>query len=385
MADNDDFEVTPWDVEGTVDYQRLIDKFGTERLTDDLKQRLFSLAGQDNLYLRRDFIFSHRDLDDVLDDYDDGGEFYVYTGRAPSGKMHIGHIVSFYLTKWFQDAFNVNVYIQIPDDEKYWAKDDLSLSDIDHYATENIKQIAAVGFDPDKTFIFRNREYIANMYDAAIKVSNEVNYSVAKSVFGFKSSTNIGMSFYPALQMLPTFFEENPCLIPAAIDQDPYWRIQRDIAHKFNHDKTAAVHNKFIPALTGPDGKMSSSKPKSAIMLDDDKQTIKDKVHSQAYSGGGDTLKEHREHGADLNVDVSYQWLHNLFLEDDDELRRIADEYSSGEMTTGEIKDILVDELWEFLQAHQERKENADELVEDMMYDGSLASEMWNTNIELEK
>ena len=199
MADNDDFEVTPWDVEGHVDYQRLIDKFGTERLTDSLKQRLFTLAGQDNLYLRRDFIFSHRDLDDVLDNYEDGDDFFLYTGRAPSGKMHIGHIVSFYLTKWFQDAFNVNVYIQIPDDEKYWAKDNLSLSDIDHYATENIRQIAAVGFDPDKTFIFRNREYISNMYDAAIKVSNEVNYSVAQSVFGFQSSTNIGMSFYHAL------------------------------------------------------------------------------------------------------------------------------------------------------------------------------------------
>ena len=385
MPDKNDFEVTPWDVEGTVDYQRLIDKFGTERLDNTLKQRIFNVSGDDNLYLRRDFVFSHRDLDNILDSFEDGGEFYLYTGRAPSGKMHIGHIVSFYLTKWFQDAFNVNVYIQIPDDEKYWAKDTLFLSDIDTYAEQNIKQIAAVGFDPDKTFIFRNREYIGNMYDAAIKVSNEVNYSVAQSVFGFQSSTNIGMSFYPALQMLPTFFEDNQCLIPAAIDQDPYWRIQRDIAHKFGHDKTAAVHNKFIPALTGPDGKMSSSNPKSSIMLDDEKQTIKDKVHSQAYSGGGDTLDEHREHGADLSVDVSYQWLHNLFLEDDDELRRIADEYSSGEMTTGEIKNILIDNLWEFLQAHQERKDNADKHVQELMYDGNLAETMWNANIELTK
>ena len=378
----EEFEVTPWDVEGNVDYHRLIEKFGTEKVDEELKNRIVENAGENHLYLKRDFIFSHRDMDKVLEDYEEGEDFFLYTGIGPSGKMHIGHIISFYITKWIQQQFDVNVYIQVTDDEKHWDRG-MSFEEIEENAEHNIREIAAVGFDPDKTFIFRNREYMGNMYDAAVKVAGKINNSTAQSVFGFEGSTNIGMNFWPAIQCLPTFFEDKRCLIPAAIDQDPYWRIQRDIAEKFGHEKTAAIHSKFIPALTGPEGKMSSSKPKTAIMLDDSPEEIEEKVKKYAFSGGGDTLEEHRKEGADLSVDVSYLWLHSLLLEDDERMKEIAEKYSSGEMLTGEIKQVLIDELTEFLSEHQERKENADRLVEKMMYEGELAQRMWDKKITL--
>ncbi|WEL19250.1 tryptophan--tRNA ligase [Candidatus Nanohalococcus occultus] len=383
MTDKEEYEVTPWDVEGNVNYNELIEKFGTERIDDEIREKIIEAAGEDHLYLRRDFIYSHRDMDKILEDYEEGEDFFLYTGIGPSGKMHIGHVISFYFTKWLQKAFDVNVYIQVTDDEKHWDRD-MSFEEIDKNAKQNIREIAAVGFDPDKTFIFRNREYMGNMYDGVVKVAGKINNSTASAVFGFEGSTNIGMNFWPAIQCMPTFFENKRCLIPAAIDQDPYWRIQRDIAEKLGYYKTAAIHSKFIPALTGPDGKMSSSKPKTAIMLDDSPEEIEKKVKQNAFSGGGTTLEEHREKGADLSVDVSYQWLHNLLLEDDEQLEKIAREYSSGEMLTGEIKEILIEELQEFIGAHQERKENADELVQQMMYDGDLAQEMWDKKIDLE-
>ena len=380
----EEFDVTPFDVEGTVDYDRLVEKFGTEEIDDELKQRISTLAGEDHLYIKRDFIYSHRDFDEALDEYEDGEDFFLYTGIGPSGKMHIGHIISFYFTKWLQEKFDVNVYIQVTDDEKYWDRE-ITDEEIDKYAKDNIREIAAAGFDPEKTFIFRNREYMGNMYDGIVKIAEKINNSHAKGVFGFEGSTNIGMNFWPAIQNIPTFFEEKRCVIPAAIDQDPYWRIQRDIAEQFGHKKTAAIHSKFIPALTGPEGKMSSSKPKTAIMLDDSPEEVEEKVKKHAYSGGGDTLEEHREEGADLSVDTSFQWLRNLLMEDDERIREIAEEYSSGEMMTGEIKEILIEELNDFLQEHQERKENADELVQKMMYEGELAQEMWDRKIDLKR
>src|SRR5207253_4757930 len=88
-------------------------------------------------------------------------------------------------------------------------------------------------------------------------------------VFGFTGETNIGMSFYPAIQVLPSLFEKKRCLIPSAIDQDPYWRIQRDIAEPLGYHKAAAIHSKFLPPLTGIQDKMSSSKPETAIYLND--------------------------------------------------------------------------------------------------------------------
>ncbi len=380
----EEFEVTPWDVEGNVDYTRLIEKFGTERIDKELKQKIIENAGENHLYLKRDFIFSHRDMDKVLEEYEDGDDFFLYTGIGPSGKMHIGHIISFYFTRWLQEKYDVNVYIQVTDDEKHWDRG-MSFEEIEKHAQDNIREIAAVGFNPDKTFIFRNREYMGNMYDAVVKIAQKINNSTAASVFGFEGSTNIGMNFWPAIQCVPTFFEEKRCVIPAAIDQDPYWRVQRDIAQKLGYEKTAAIHSKFIPALTGPEGKMSASKPKTAIMLDDNPEDVEEKVKQHAYSGGGVTLEEHREEGADLSVDVSYQWLHSLLLEDEEEMKRIAKEYSQGEMLTGEIKEILIEKLNEFLSKHQERKENADEKVQKMMYDGDLAEEMWDKKINLEK
>lgn len=383
MSNEEDFEVTPWEVEGHVDYDKLLNKFGTEEIDEPLLERLKKNAGDLHMYFRRKYFYSHRDFDKVLEEYEDGDDFFVYTGRAPSGKMHIGHIIPLYASKWLQDRFDVNVYIQIPDEEKFWAKG-VPIEKIDEVAGDNIRDIAAVGFDPDKTFIFKNREYMGNMYDAAVKIAEKVNFSVASSVFGFESSTNIGMVFYPAIQMIPTFFEKKRCLIPAAIDQDPYWRIQRDIAGKFGYEKTAAIHSKFIPALTGPDGKMSSSRPRSAIMLDDSEEEVRKKVMKKAYSGGQTTKEEHREKGADLSVDVSYQWLHNLFLEDDEKIKEVARKYSSGEMLTGEVKQLLVEKLNEFLQAHQKRKVDSEQAVEKMMYTGDLAEKMWDRKIDLE-
>ncbi|MFB6217179.1 MAG: tryptophan--tRNA ligase, partial [Candidatus Aenigmatarchaeota archaeon] len=378
------FTVTPWDVEGHVDYKRLIEKFGTQRIDEKLKKRIFSNAGDENLYMKRDFVFSHRDMDKVMDDVEDGEDFFLYTGMGPSGPMHIGHIIAFKMTQWFQEKFDVNVYIQFPDDEKYWSRD-VDYGDIERFGRDNLRDVAAVGFDPDKTFIFKNTEYIGNMYKSATKVASKINNSVASSVFGFESSTNIGLNFYPALQILPTFFEDKRCLIPAGIDQDPYWRIQRDIAQKFGHKKASQIHNKLLPALKGPDGKMSSSKPSSAIMLDDDPEEAREKVMKKAYSGGQVTKEEQREKGADLSVDVAYQWLYNLFIEDDDRIEEIGRKYEKGEMLTGEVKEILAEELGSFLRQHQKRKEKADSLVQDMMYEGKLAKEMWDKQIEIEK
>lgn len=51
-----------------------------------------------------------------------------------------------------------------------------------------------------------------------------------------------------------------------------------------------------------------------------------------------------RELGANLEVDVSYEWL-MFFLESDERLAEIARDYSSGAMLTGEVKKELIQVL----------------------------------------
>lgn len=372
------FRVTPWEVEGTVDYIKLVKEFGTELITDDLLGRIERLANGTNHMLKRKVFFSHRDLNLVLDDYEKGRGFFLYTGRGPSGPMHVGHIIPFYFTKWLQDRFGVNLYIQITDDEKFLEeKRRLTLEDTKKWSYDNILDIAAVGFDPDRTFIFQNTEYMKNMYPMAIRVARKVNFSWVRAVFGFNEQTNIGMTFYPAIQIVPTLFENKRCLIPSAVDQDAFWRIQRDIAESLGFYKAAAIHSRFLPPLTGVHGKMSASKPETAIYLKDDPKQIHDKIWRHAFSGGQPTAELHRIYGGNPDVDVSYQWLYMFFEEDDSKIKKIREDYVSGKMLSGDLKLILIEKVTKFVESHKERREEAKELLHQFKYEGKLAKEMW--------
>ena len=64
-------------------------------------------------------------------------------------------------------------------------------------------------------------------------------------------------------------------------------------------------------------------------------------MNKYAFSGGGATIEEHKAKGADLDVDVAYQYL-QFFLDDDDKLEEIRVKYGKGEMMTGEVKQILI-------------------------------------------
>jgi len=377
-------KVTPWevDIKSEEDYRRLIEEFGVREIDDNLLNELKEITGDLHVLLRRRFFYAHRGFDELLKEYKNGNKFFIYTGRAPSrSKMHIGHLIPFVLVKWLQDKFKVNVYIQIPDEEKYWAKKTDDYETTRQYAYEDAKTIAAVGLDPDRTFIFINSEYIKHLYKPAIYVAREISLHEAKKVFGFDDSATIGLPFYIALQIVPTFFEENYPLIPCGIDQDPYFRLQRDIAEKFNRKKAVTILSKFVWGLQGPYTKMSASDPKSAIFIDDDYETIRYKIFKYAFSGGGATLEEHRKYGGKPEIDVSFYWLSVLFEEDDRKLKEIEEGYRSGEISTAELKDYTAKKIWEFLRNIQENRKRVN--LDRFMYDGKLASEMWNWEFKI--
>jgi len=362
-------------------YDKLIKQFGTQHLTEQLRERLMKDAGERNYILERGIYYSHRDLDILLDEFEKGEGFFLYTGRGPSGPMHIGHIVQFYFTSWLQKKFNANVYIQVTDDERFLQEKGLSLEDTARYSYENILDIIAAGFDSDKTFIFQNTEFMGRMYKLTLRIAQRVNFSVVRAVFGFTSETNIGFVFYPAVQIAPSMFEKRRCLIPSAIDQDPFWRIQRDIAESLGYKKTAAIHSKFLPALTGPAGKMSASLPETAIYLTDDAKTVRNKIWKNAFSGGRASIEEHRKYGGDPDIDVSYQWLYMFFEPDSAKINQIRNEYKEGKMLSGELKQILIDKVNSFLEQHRERKERAKDTIDLFKRNGKLSSRMWEEEL----
>jgi len=109
---DDTFTVTPYAVEGTVDYGRLLEQFGTDRLEPAQKAQF-----PDHPLIRRDVFYAERDVDPFLAATRAGQTHFIVTGRGPSGPMHIGHIFRFYFAKRLQD--NTGAFVYVP--ERSWA------------------------------------------------------------------------------------------------------------------------------------------------------------------------------------------------------------------------------------------------------------------------
>ena len=148
-------------------------------------------------------------------------------------------------------------------------------------------------------------------------------------------------------------------LILHAIDQDVHFRITRDILPKLGYYKPASIQGIFLPPLTGPLGKMSASEESSAIYTTDSSKESENKIKKYAFSGGQATIEEHRKKGGNPDIDVSYQWLRMFFEPDDKKLMKIHDDYKSGRLLTGELKEILIEKVIKFLKEHQKKREQA--------------------------
>ncbi|MHA2602688.1 MAG: tryptophan--tRNA ligase [Candidatus Thorarchaeota archaeon SMTZ1-83] len=369
MGEEEEMVVTPWEVKGKIDYDRLIKEFGTERITPQLKQRMYKITKEKHIMLERDYFFSHRDLNWILDEYERKNKFTLYTGRGPSGHTHIGHLPTWMFTKWMQDRFDTRLYFQMTNDEKFVFEPQLSLDDVRRFTYENTLDLIALGFEPEKTFIIEDIEHIDLLYEIAVQVAKKVTFSAARAVFGFDNSMNIGGIWFPAMQAVPAFIhswlygEKTPCIIPCAIDQDPYWRVTRDVAERVGFYKPASIQNRFIPGLK-EGGKMSASDPMSTIFTTDTLKMAKKKVMN-AFTGGRATVEEQRRLGANPDICSVFKYYEFMFMPDDKELEDIERQCRGGEILCGECKQILAPRMVEFLEKHQAAREDVKDRVEE--------------------
>ena len=165
------------------------------------------------------------------------------------------------------------------------------------------------------------------------------------------------MIFYTSLQSAPCFIEDKPVLIPLGVDQDPHFRLTRDIAPKIGKQKPALIHNIMIPGLEGPGGKMSASDENSTVYTTDAPNVVKKRSTSMHFQEDRQSVEQHRKLGGNPDIDVSYQYLRIFFEPDDNKLKSIYDDYKSGKLLSGELKAILIEKMNEFLAVHQENRE----------------------------
>lgn len=370
-----EFKITPYEAKGEIDYDKLIKKFGVEKLNDKLLERIKKHTNELHFMLRRKVFFAHRDLNWLLDEYEKGNKFFLYTGRAPSGKIHLGHLLPWTFCKWLQDKFGAELWFQFPDEEKFLFKPDLSFEKAQEYLYDNILDVIAIGFDPKKTHFLIDTKNANVMYPLAIQIAKKITYSTIKASFGFTESNNIGSIFYTSMQAVPAFLpsvlkgKNIPCLIPLGVDQDTHFRISRDVIPKLGYYKPAIIHCVFLPPLSGTSGKMSASDiEENSIFTTDSPEEVKRKINKYAFSGGQATIEEHRKLGGNPNVDVSFQYLKMFFEPDDKKLAQIEKDYRSGKLLTSELKTYLIEKINAFLKEHQKRREEAKKQIDNFIF-----------------
>ena len=129
----------------------------------------------------------------------------------------------------------------------------------------------------------------------------------------------------------------------------------------------SSIYHRFMTGLTG--GKMSSSVPASHISLLDDPEDGYDKVKA-ATTGGRETAAKQRELGGKPEECPVYELYAFLLAQDDDEFaQRVYDECADGERLCGDCKEQAARLMREFLEDHQEKREEAEELLAEVDID----------------
>ncbi|MCD6492297.1 MAG: tryptophan--tRNA ligase [Archaeoglobaceae archaeon] len=410
--------ITPWEVEGIVDYDRLIQEFGMQPFSQILDK-----VPNPNWLMRRNIIFGHRDYERIIDAILNKKPWAVMSGFMPSGLPHFGHKMTMDEIVWHQKVGG-KAFVGIADMEAHAVRG-LSWEKVTKIGFEYIKSIIALGLDENAIIYFQSASNYVK--DLAFELSAEVNWSELKAIYGFTSETNLAKMFVTSVQaadilhpQLKEFGGPKPVVIPVGADQDPHIRLTRDLAARislFSMERTenglrirsrkgaelldyiksldfekrvyeehvdlfgdvveienevrnveieiggyafippSSTYHKFTTGLTG--GKMSSSKPESYIsLLDEPKEAVKKVM--RAFTGGRISAEEQRRLGGEPEKCTIFELYSYHLIKDDAELNRIYEECKGGKLLCGKCKKMAAELVEEFLKEHQEKRNQID-------------------------
>ncbi|MBI5635823.1 tryptophan--tRNA ligase [Candidatus Micrarchaeota archaeon] len=329
-----------------------------------------------NALFRRKIVFAHRDFEKILAAHSGKKPFAMMTGLMPSGKFHFGHkLVADQII--FYQKLGARVYLAVADVEAYNSRNP-DLAQLRKTAVEEyLTNYAALGLDLSKCdFYFQSNRSsdgrkASAYYALAALLARHATFNEFRAVYGDDITPGkMASALLQASDMLHPQLQEFegkpiPTVVPVGVDQDPHLRLARDLSTRikeYSFTQLSSTYHSFLPGLKG--GKMSSSDETSYIALTDSAEEAEKKVKKYAFSGGRDTIEEHRKLGGNPGVDVSFQMLKYGLEPDDKKLQSIHDEYKSGKLLSGELKQILIEKITAFLKTHHKKREQAKKTVE---------------------
>lgn len=358
-------ELDPWgSIEVKLD-EKMIEKFGLKPFSSEERKKL-------NHYLfERGVAVAHRDFELVIDRIVHKKPFIQLTGIASSGNMHLGHKIDVDLFLFFK-SLGAKSHFVVSDIDAYISRPDEKIPTLEkakEIAVDNIAHLLALGLDKKDIYVQSRKE--PRYYEFAFEISKKITENTFRAIYGHLDPPKLAANLLQYSDILhyqlKEYYGPMPSITGIGIDQDPHARACRDIAKRlpYNLFPPSFIYFTHQPGLIEGQ-KMSSSKPETAIYLNDTPSEIKKKI-ARAYSGGRIGIEEHRKLGGVPEVDAAFQIL-RYHHPDSEFVQQVYTEYKSGKMLTGELKKICIEFLEKMLAEHQKKVEKNRKIAEEIVY-----------------
>ncbi|KAL7722309.1 Tryptophanyl-tRNA synthetase [Entamoeba marina] len=323
----------------TIDFDGIKNEVKLSEVSQSQKERIEKISGKPlHHFNKRDFIVGQRDLDLFLDDVEHNKPTYIFVSKLPNGKLSLNEYVTLKYARYLQIALNIRVIIQVLDDVKVLYRQS-TVNEATKLSNDLIKDIIAIGFPSDQTFIFTDYSYYGKMYETVTLVQKVMAFNDVQPFFAFDASDNIGKLSSPAIMAAPMYgaafksFFNSPArsIVIGSIENVQFVDTVRSYAEKLGFPAPAALFHKPVPLLTGVTKK-------------------------RTFSGGRDTVEEHRRLGGDCGIDIPIQYL-SIFESDDEIVKNAIEQYGKGELLSGELKkNIVVNSIKKVVAEFQDLK-----------------------------
>lgn len=351
------------DESGTIDYTQGLDLYGIKNIeSNDENIKSSEIKGLDNilkLLIDKKVLCGGRNIEKLKNNKK---IFLVYELifndhiNLALNEIFILDIIKSLL----KENPDLNLIIQIADDELY-SKGKFKFNQVSKFAMEKLENVLKYLTSGDtklKIHVFSNTSFRLkdNNYESLVsnfkmKVSFErltklFNITDDDPVSAIDYPCYIAMATNPSLytQYIPELTNEYTCLIINSIYNMYRYQLGYDAAQECKFNEPILLATKIISPLTGTNGYECNfnSQDDITLLTGDEEKSLRKKImkHSVSGSRGNGSMEDHKKFGGDVIKDISCQYL--AFVEKDlSKYNEYIEKFGKGELSCGEIKDIM--------------------------------------------
>ena len=366
-----------FDENSQIDYSIALKNYNLKNINPD-NNFLKSQSKLIQILLKRNLIFAERNLEKL----NENQNFFILYELllSENTSLCLSEIIILNIIKnIMQSNQKIHLIIQIADDEfLIESTGKFSFKQIKNFSEEKIKNVLSILYDSENMknniHIFSNysfRTFCKNYESLVSDFKMQIIYKKVVELFNITEDDSVSKLDYPCYiamasnpniykQFISDINENSTCLIINSIFFMNRYMLCYDASKINNFNEPVLIALKIVNNLTGCNGYdcYFENNKELKLLLEDNEKILRKKIMKHSLSGarGNGTLEDHKKFGGNVDVDISCQYL-KFLEEDDDKLNEMIEKFVKGELSCGEIKQILFEKLNEMFNKIRNNKE----------------------------